>query len=110
MDISSFSTEGVTPDKVNSRIRFLDTTKAPGTDKMPMNFSILGSDFVSKLISKALNNFITSGTFPENAKVATVVPIDEKTNDKHVVSNYRLLALLNGFSKICKIHLKNHLQ
>ena len=46
MDISSFSTEGVTPDKVNSRIRFLDTTKAPGTDKMPM---ILGSDFVSKL-------------------------------------------------------------
>ena len=90
MDISSFSTEGVTPDKVNSRIRFLDTTKAPGTDKMPM---ILGSDFVSKLISKALNNFITSGTFPENAKVATVVPIDEKTNDKHVVSNYRLLAL-----------------
>ena len=72
MDISSFSTEGVTPDKVNSRIRFLDTTKAPGTDKMPM---ILGSDFVSKLISKALNNFITSGTFPENAKVATVVPI-----------------------------------
>ena len=90
MDISPFSTEGVTPDKVNSRIRFLDTTKAPGTDKMPM---ILGSDFVSKLISKALNNFITSGTFPENAKVATVVPIDEKTNDKHVVSNYRLLAL-----------------
>ena len=90
MDISSFSTEGVTPDKVNLRIRFLDTTKAPGTDKMPM---ILGSDFVSKLISKALNNFITSGTFPENAKVATVVPIDEKTNDKHVVSNYRLLAL-----------------
>ena len=90
MDISSFSTEGVTPDKVNSRIRFLDTTKAPGTDKMPM---ILGSDFVSKLISKALNNFITSGTFPENAKAATVVPIDEKTNDKHVVSNYRLLAL-----------------
>ena len=90
MDISSFSTEGVTPDKVNSRIRFLDTTKAPGTDKMPM---ILGSDFVSKLISKALNNFITSGTFPENAKVATVIPIDEKTNDKHVVSNYRLLAL-----------------
>ena len=33
MDISSFSTDEVTPDKVNPIIKFLDANKAPGTDK-----------------------------------------------------------------------------
>ena len=109
MDTSSFSTDEVTPDKVNSIIKSLDANKAPGTDKIPMKLIILASDFLSKPISKALNNFIISRTFPENAKVATVVPTDKKTDDKYVMSNYRPVSLLNGFSKIFEIHLKNHL-
>ena len=52
---------------------------------------------------------LTSFTFPENAKVATVVPIDKKTDDKYVISNYRPVSLLNSFSKTYEIHLKNHL-
>ena len=68
MDISSFSTDEVTPDKVNSIIKSLDANKAPGTYKIPMKLIILASDFLSKPISKALNNCITSCTFPENAK------------------------------------------
>ena len=109
MDTSFFSTDEVTPDKVNSIIKFLDASKASGTDKIPMKLIILASDFLSKPISKSLNNCITSCTFPENAKVATVVPIDKKTDDKYVISNYRPVSLLNGFSKIDEIHLKNHL-
>ena len=45
----------------------------------------------------------------KNAKVATVVPIDKKTDGKYVISSYRPVSLLNGFSKIYQIHLKNHL-
>ena len=109
MDTSSFSTDEVTPDKVNSIIKSLDANETSGTDKIPMKLIILASDFLSKPISKALNNCITSCTFPENAKVAPVVPIDKKTDDKYVISNYRPVSLLNGFSKIYEIHLKNHL-
>ena len=109
LGISSFSTEQVTPDKVNSIIKSLDANKVPGTDKMPMKLIILSSDFLSKPTSKALNNYITSCTFPENAKVATVVLIDQKT-DKYFVSNYRPVSLLNGFYKIYEKHLKNHLE
>ena len=54
-----------------------------------------------------MNNCITSCTFPENAKVATVVPIDKKTDDKYVISNYR--SDFSGFYKIYEIHLKNYL-
>ena len=74
-----------------------------------MKVIIFASDFLSKSISKALNNCIISCTFPENAKVGTVVPIDKKTDDRYVTSNYRPVSLLNDFSKIYKIHLKNHL-
>ena len=66
-------------------------------------------DFLSKPISKALNNCITSRTFPKNAKVATVVPVDKKTDDKYAMPNYRPVRFLNGFSKIYEIHLTYHL-
>ena len=108
-DTLSFSIDEVTPDKVNSIIKSLDANKASGTDKILMKLIILASDFLSKPISKALNNCITSCTFPENAKVVTIVPIDKKTDNKYVISNYRPVSLLNGFSKIYEIHLKNHL-
>ena len=106
----SLSTDEVTPDTVNSTTKFSDSNKAPSTDKILMKLITLASDFLSKLISKALNNCITSCTFKENANVATVVPIDKKTDDKHVICNYRpAFSLLNYFSKIYKINLKNHL-
>ena len=74
---------------INSIIKSIDANKAPGTDKIPMELIILASDFLSKPISKALNNCINSCTYLENAKVVTVVPIDKKTDDKYVISNYR---------------------
>ena len=74
-----------------------------------MKLIILTSDFLSKPVSKVLNNCIPSCTFPENAKTATVVPIYQKTDDKYVISNYTPVSFLNGFSKIYEIHLKNHL-
>ena len=45
-----------------------------------MKFIILASHSLSKSIS--MNNCITSCTFPENTKVATVVPTNKKTDDK----------------------------
>ena len=74
-----------------------------------MKLIIFASDFLSKSISEALNDCIASCIFPENAKIATVVPIDQKTDDRYVISNYRPVSLLNDFSKIYKTHLKNHL-
>ena len=36
--------------------------------------------------------------FPENAKVASITPIDNKTDDKNSVSNFRPISVLNCFS------------
>ena len=37
-------------------------------------------------------------------KLSLFVPIDKKTDDKYVMSNYSPGSLLNGFSKIYEIH------
>ena len=39
MDISSFATDEVTPEKVKSIIKSLDVNKAPGMEKYHCNFS-----------------------------------------------------------------------
>ena len=38
--------------------------------------------------------------FPDNAKVACVTLLDKKTKNKHSISNFRPVSILNTFSKI----------
>ena len=47
--------------------------------------------------------------FPENAKVASVTPIDKKTDDKNSVLNFRPISILNCFSKVYENILKTQL-
>ena len=47
--------------------------------------------------------------FPVDAKVSIVSPIDEKPDNKNKISNYRPVSVLNIFSKVYKIVLKNEL-
>ena len=47
--------------------------------------------------------------FPVDAKVSIVSPIDEKPDNKSKISNYRPVSVLNIFSKVYKIVLKNEL-
>ena len=52
MDVSSFSTDEVTPDKVNSIIKLLDANKASGTDQIPMKLIILAFIFSQNQFQK----------------------------------------------------------
>ena len=97
LGISYFYIEEVTPHKISLIIKSLDANKAPGTDKLPMKLVILVSDFLSKPISKALNNCITSCTFPENAKVATVALVSAYR--KNCSSQHVLIRLLEEWKK-----------
>ena len=47
--------------------------------------------------------------FLENAKVASVNPIDKKTDDKNSVLNFRPISVLNCFSKVYENTLKTQL-
>ena len=47
--------------------------------------------------------------FPENAKVATVVPLDKGKPDKNDISSFRPVSLLNTFSKFYETVIKDQL-
>ena len=57
--------------------------------------------------SIAINNSFKYNIFPSNAKVACVKPLDKKTEDKHCISNFRLVSSFNTFSKIYEKFAKN---
>ena len=43
---------------------------------------------------------IKQNNFPNNAKVASVVPLDKGKSNKYDISNFRPVSILNTFSKI----------
>ena len=57
------------------------------------------SPIISPILSDIINCCFSCGVFPDNLKIATVIPIYKK-GDKNSVSNYRPISLLPVFSKI----------
>ena len=98
----------ITPKEINTILKILNSKKAPGIDKIPTKLVKLASGILAEPLSKAINSIRTS-TFPNNAKIATVVPIDKKTDNKYVKSNFRPVSILNCFSKVYENVLKNEL-
>ena len=69
-------------------------------DKIPTKLLNIASDFLSTLFATAVNISMASSKFPDRTKVVTVIPNDNKTDDKYDTSNFRPVSLLNYFSKV----------
>ena len=50
-------------------------------------------------LSNAINNSLSKGIFPDDAKIAMVSPLDKGTK-KNDISNFRPVSILTTFSKI----------
>ena len=72
-------------------------------NKSTSNTAIVALKYVSKSILSTrraiINTSLTQGVFPEELKLAKVIPI-HKSGKKTNVSNYRPISLLSVFSKI----------
>ena len=106
LNISTFQTN---PSEVKKLIMSLDTKKATGVDKIPPKLVKLAADVLATPLSLAINSSIDKGAFPDAAKVASVSLVDKKTDDKNKISNFRPVSVLNTFSKVYEIIIKNHL-
>ena len=97
------------PSHVAFLLKSLDIKKASGLDKIPPKLVKAASDILSVPLSQAINNGLMNGIFPYDAKVAMVSLIDKETDDKNKISNYRPVNVLNIFSNVCEVVLKNAL-
>ena len=87
----------------------LDSKKAAGVDKIPPKLAKLSADALAIPLSLAINSSMKNDFFPNAPKIASVSPVDKKTDDKNKISNYRPVSVLNTFSKIYETIIKNHL-
>ena len=87
----------------------IDTKKVVGIDTIPHKFIKMASDVLAPILTTAINSSIENSVFPENAKVATVVPLDKGKPDKNDISNFRPVSLLNIFSKFYERVIKDQL-
>ena len=76
-------------------LRNLDIEKMSGTDTIPPKLVKLSTNFLTPLLTKAINRSITQNAFPENAKTASVLPLD-----KNEMSNFRPVSILNTSFKV----------
>ena len=84
-------------------LKFLNSKIAAGTDRLPIKLVKLAAKVLSKPLSLAMNNSIASSTFPDRGKVATVITINKKTDNKYTVPNFRPVSLLIAFQKFTRI-------
>ena len=90
-------------------LKNIDQKKPAGIDKIPPNLLQLSADILSTPLSNAINNSILKGKFLDDVKAASVSSLYKHTDNKHTVSNFRPVSVLNIFSKMYEKVLKNML-
>jgi len=80
-------------------IKKLKVNSSPGPDQFQTKLIQKCASNLIKPLTHISNSMITSGCFPDNTKVAKVIPVF-KEGDKFLCSNYRPISVLSVFSKI----------
>ena len=84
--------------EVKKILKKLSTEKSARVDTIPSKLVELAANYLAGPLSQSINNSIKKGMFPNNAKVASVTPIDKLRP-----------SVLNCFSKVYENILKTQL-
>ena len=81
------------------KILLLNDKKAIGHDKIPASFLKIGRHVIAPYFNLFLQFICNNGIYPNNCKIARVVPV-YKNGDRTEINNYRPILILTCFSKI----------
>ena len=74
-------------EEVKKLLKEINAKRASGFDKIPLKQVKLAARVLAATLSKTINNSISKGVFPNEAKIALVSPLDKKAPDKSFVFN-----------------------
>ena len=97
--IPSIFLEKVTETEIMNYISKLKTNKAGGYDEVSSDFVKLSSSILTPVLVTLVNSALSQGIFPDDLKLAKVVPIFKK-GDKLNTNNHCLILLLTCWCKI----------
>ena len=75
-------------------LKSLKAKKSYGCDGISSEVLKLGAEVLVAPLTYIINFSILSGKYPSNWKIAKIVPLHKK-GDKHLIKNYRPIALLS---------------
>ena len=107
-NLESFFISPCIADEVSALIQSLKLGKSSGPNSIPVKLLKILHALISRDLAFLINESFATGTFPENLKVAKVVPIFKK-GLATMTSNYRQISLLFIFSKLFKKIMHQHL-
>ena len=83
--VEQFKFNSVTTSEIHKLLKNIDDKKITGTDKTRPKLVKMSAEVFSLSLSVAINNSISKEVFPDNAKIASVSPIDKQSDDKNKV-------------------------
>ena len=101
-NLESFFISPCTADDVSTHIQSLKLGKSYGSNSILIKLLKILHPPISSDLALIINESFVTGTFPENLKVAKVVPVVPifKKGLTTITSNYRIISLHSVFSKL----------
>ena len=90
------------------QLKGLKTKKAIGLDNIPNRLLKLAADSSAPSLTFIFNLSISSGIFPDEWKIAKVLPI-YKSGPRNVLENYRPISILPVVAKVLEKEVHNQL-
>jgi hypothetical protein len=97
-----FSGVFISVEEVEGVLKSLNTEKGAGPDGIPSIFLKKCASSIAMPLCIMYNASLASGTFPDEWKIAKVVPVF-KSGDNDLVDNYRPISVLSTMSKVFEI-------
>jgi hypothetical protein len=85
--------------ELDKLLRNLESKKASGADCIPPKIVKICKDSLIDPLLKIINKSFSEGVFPDQLKIAKVIPIYKK-NERDICGNYRPISLLSCFDKV----------
>ena len=106
---NSFLVSPFSEEFVAETIERLNKRKSPGPDGILNRILALSADLIKKPLTHVINLSMSNGTFPEQLKLAHVIPLYKK-GEPFLCTNYRPISLLSCFHKLFEKFMKFNLQ
>ena len=106
-NMNSMFISNITEAEVTETILDLNNS-SPGYDEVPAIVMKQNIHALIKPLTYLINCSINKGIFPDELKIAKVIPI-YKSGDKTSIENYRPISVLSVFSKVFEKIMYNHL-
>ena len=99
MITTSFVFNLLTPEETNKIIKSLKTKTSTGDDGISVKLMKYLAPALINALTLIINQSLITGIFPDQLKIAKVIPLYKKDN-ADMVNNYRPVSLLNALSKV----------